>query len=176
MVTADAPEEPGRVRDPSLADAIIPLVTGWNLLPLLLLGVLSFRKVAAPLALTAAALFAGVLVLLQPQVVADFVGKDTGARTGLHQGIWLAMATGFSIRSGIGEVDRLLSRGGMHSMLLTVWLIIGAVTFGTLLEHFGLISRLVDPVIRAARSTGRLFAVETGAPQGAEVPADHART
>ncbi|MBV9448108.1 MAG: Na+/H+ antiporter NhaC [Streptosporangiaceae bacterium] len=134
-------------------------VNGWNLLPLLLLGVLSFRKVAAPLALTAAALFAGVLgAFLQPQVMADFVGKDTGAVVGSIKGIWLAMANGFSIRSGTGEIDRLLSRGGMHSVLLTVWLIIGAVTFGTLLEHFGLISRLVDPLIRAARSTGRLFA------------------
>jgi NhaC family Na+:H+ antiporter len=31
----------------------------------------------------------------------------------------------------------------MDSMLLTLWLIIGAVTFGALLEHFGLIARLV---------------------------------
>jgi NhaC family Na+:H+ antiporter len=30
--------------------------------------------------------------------------------------------------------------------------------FGALLEEFGLIARLVDPMIRAARSTGRLFA------------------
>lgn len=74
------------------------------------------------------------------------------------KGIWLAMANGFTIDSGIGEVDRLLSRGGMDSMLLTLWLIIGAVTFGALLEEFGLIGRLVDPMIRAARSTGRLFA------------------
>ena len=43
-------------------------------------------------------------------------------------------------------------------MLPTVWLIIGAVTFGTLLEEFGMIARLVDPLIRAARTTGRLFA------------------
>jgi Na+:H+ antiporter, NhaC family len=31
------------------------------------------------------------------------------------------------------------------------------VTFGTLLEHFGLITRLIDPLIRSAKSTGRLF-------------------
>jgi NhaC family Na+:H+ antiporter len=45
----------------------------------------------------------------------------------------------------------------MDSMLKTIWLIIGAVTFGVLLEHFGLISRLVDPLVAAAKSTGRLF-------------------
>jgi len=103
-------------------------------------------------------LFAGVLgAFLQPQVMSGFVGTGTGAVTGSIKGIWLAMANGFSINSGIGEIDRLLSRGGMDSMLKTVWLIIGAVTFGVLLEHFGLISRLVDPLLRAAKSTGRLF-------------------
>jgi len=110
------------------------------------------------LALIASTLFAGVLgAFLQPAVMADFVGKSTGAVVGSIKGIWLAMANGFSINSGIGEIDRLLSRGGMDSMLKTVWLIIGAVTFGVLLEHFGLISRLVDPLVRAAKSTGRLF-------------------
>lgn len=133
-------------------------ITPLNLLPLLLLGVLSFRKVPAVLSLTASTLFAGVLgAFLQPQVMAGFVGAATGAVAGSVKGIWLAMANGFSISSGIGEIDRLLSRGGMDSMLKTVWLIIGAVTFGTLLEHFGLISRLVDPLVRAAKNTGRLF-------------------
>src|SRR6516162_2234383 len=133
-------------------------ITPLNLLPLLLLGVLSFRKVPAVLALIASTLFAGVLgAFLQPQVMSGFVGTGTGAVTGSIKGIWLAMASGFSINSGIAEIDRLLSRGGMDSMLKTVWLIIGAVTFGVLLEHFGLISRLVDPLTRAAKSTGRLF-------------------
>jgi NhaC family Na+:H+ antiporter len=133
-------------------------ITPLNLLPLLLLGVLSFRKVPAVLALMTSTLFAGVLgAFLQPAVMGDFVGQGIGAVVGSIKGIWLAMANGFSINSGIGEIDRLLSRGGMDSMLKTVWLIIGAVTFGTLLEHFGLISRLVDPLIRAAKSTGRLY-------------------
>jgi len=72
--------------------------------------------------------------------------------------VWHAMATGFQMHSGVPEVDRLVSRGGMASMLPTVWLIIGAVTFGTLLEEFGLISRLIDPLIAAANTVGRLFA------------------
>lgn len=72
------------------------------------------------------------------------------------KGIRRAMANGFS-DSGIPLIDQLLSRGGMDSMLLTRWLIIGAVTFGALLEEFGLIARLVEPMIRSAKSTGRLF-------------------
>ena len=133
-------------------------ITPLNLLPLVLLAYLSIRKVPASLALTFAALFAGVLgAFLQPEVMSEFVAGSAGPVVESVKGIWRAMANGFSIDSGIGEIDRLLSRGGMDSMLLTLWLIIGAVTFGALLEAFGLIARLIDPLIAAARSTGRLF-------------------
>jgi NhaC family Na+:H+ antiporter len=131
-------------------------ITPLNLLPLLLLGYLSIRKLPAPFALLSAAIFAGILgAFLQPSVMEAFVG---GGVIDSIKGVWQAMANGFSIDSGIGEIDRLLSRGGMDSMLTTVWLIIGAVTFGALLEEFGLIARLVDPMIHAAKSTGQLFA------------------
>lgn len=133
-------------------------ITPVNLLPLVLLAYLSIRKVPASLALTFAALFAGVLgAFLQPQVMSGFVAGSAGPVIESIKGVWLAMANGFSIDSGIGEIDRLLSRGGMDSMLLTLWLIIGAVTFGALLEAFGSIARLIDPLIAAAKSTGRLF-------------------
>jgi NhaC family Na+:H+ antiporter len=134
-------------------------ITPLNLLPLLLLAGLSIRKVPASLALMTSALFAGLLgVLTQYGVVRAFVADPSldAVRAGI-QAVWQAMATGFTMESGIGDIDLLLSRGGMDSMLLTLWLIIGAVTFGTLLEEFGLIGRLIDPMVRAARSTGRLF-------------------
>jgi NhaC family Na+:H+ antiporter len=134
-------------------------ITPLNLLPLLLLGVLSFRKVPASLALACAALFAGALgAFLQPAVYRDFVNTGQPAVLTSIKAVWLALANGFSSNSGIAEIDQLLSRGGMDSMLSTLWLIIGAVTFGVLLEEFGLIGRLVNPLIRSARSTGRLFA------------------
>jgi NhaC family Na+:H+ antiporter len=140
----------------SLAD--IYHITPLNLLPLVLLAVLSIRKVPATLALMASALFAGVLgAFLQPDVMRDFVGTAHNAVTGAVKGIWLAMANGFSIDSGIAEIDRLLSRGGMDSMLMTLWLIIGAVTFGAIIEELGLVGRLVTPLIGWARTRGRLF-------------------
>jgi NhaC family Na+:H+ antiporter len=159
----------GLVRGPDVHDAVktsvelhslgdIYHITPLNLLPIVVLVVLSIRKVPATLALLASTLFAGILgAVLQPEVMRNFVGAGFVPVLGAIKGIWQAMATGFSIRSGIPEIDRLLSRGGMDSMLVTVWLIIGAVTFGTLIEEFGLISRLVNPLLSAARSTGRLF-------------------
>ncbi len=43
-------------------------------------------------------------------------------------------------------------------MLLTVWLIIGALVLGTLLDEFGLLAKLMTPVLLRARSTGQLIA------------------
>lgn len=133
-------------------------ITPLNLLPLLLLGFLSIRKVPASLALIYSALFAGLLgAFTQPDVTRDFVGGSGNVVIESIKGVWSAMANGFSIDSGISEIDQLLSRGGMDSMLLTLWLIVGAVTFGALLEEFGLIGRLIDPMIRSAKSIGRLY-------------------
>ncbi|KUI45028.1 sodium:proton antiporter [Mycobacterium sp. IS-1590] len=136
-------------------------ITPLNLLPLAVLVVLSVRKAPASLALLAASLWAGAqAVVLQHDVVEGFVRAIHGSANvivGSIQAVWRAMANGFTIDSGIGEIDRLLSRGGMDSMLLTIWLIIGAVTFGALLEQFGLIDRLVNPMIAAAKTTGRLY-------------------
>jgi NhaC family Na+:H+ antiporter len=133
-------------------------ITPVNLVPLLLLAYLSIRKIPATLALMASALFAGVLgAFLQPEVMSDFVGGTGNVVVESIKGIWQAMANGFEINSGIGEIDALLSRGGMDSMLLTLWLIMAAVTFGALLEEFGLIARLVNPMIAKAKSTGRLY-------------------
>jgi NhaC family Na+:H+ antiporter len=136
-------------------------ITPINLLPLLLLVILSIRKVPASLALLGSALFAGVqATVVQRDVVNGFVRHIHGSSNpvvGSIQAIWKVLANGFSTNTGIADIDRLLSRGGMDSLLLTIWLIIGAVTFGALLEQFGLIDRLINPLIGAATTTGKLY-------------------
>lgn len=132
-----------------------------NLLPLVLLIVLSVRKWPPYLALMTAALFAAVLAPFTQHdalmaFVAGFDGSGNPVVAGLQAG-WKAMANGFSADSGVSDIDRLVSRGGMDSMLLTIWLILGAVTFGALLERFGLISRIIDPMLARAKSRGRLY-------------------
>ena len=147
-------------------------ITPLALLPVVLLGVLSARKVPASLALLASTLFAGVLgAFLQPDVYRDFVTGAGNVVVESVQAVWLAMANGFDIDSGVADVDRLLSRGGMDSMLLTIWLILGAVTFGAMLEEFGLINRLVVPMIDRARTTGQLFLTVFGCGFGLNVVA-----
>jgi len=139
-------------------------ITPLNLLPLLALLLMSLKKAPSSLAILTAALFGGILgVFTQPDVVQRFVAEpDLAAPLVSIKAVWSAMATGFEARSGLSDVDALLSRGGMDSMLGTIWLIIGAVTFGTLLEEFGLLGKLIDPVIARARTDGQLIATTAG--------------
>ena len=139
-------------------------ITPLNLIPLVALLGMSLKKAPSSLAILTAALLGGALaVILQPAVVLRFVGEPELAAPLAHvKGVWKAMATGYAANSGIKDVDVLLSRGGMTSMLKTIWLIIGAVTFGTLLEEFGLLPKLIAPILARAHTTGRLFAVTAG--------------
>ncbi|UBF30466.1 Na+/H+ antiporter NhaC (plasmid) [Kovacikia minuta CCNUW1] len=134
-------------------------ITPLNLIPLVFLAFLSFRKVPASLAIMSAALVGGIMgTILQPQAILRFINDPAiGAPLGYIKGIWLALANGYQENSGISEIDQLLSRGGMDSMLLTLWIIIGAVTFGTLMEEFGLLAKLINPVLLRARTVGSLF-------------------
>ena len=135
-------------------------ITPLALAPMLLLGFLSYRKVPPSLAIMVAALVGGLTAIaLQPQAIIRFVNEpDTATPLVFIKGVWLAMASGFSENSGIADVDRLLSRGGMDSMLITLWIIIGAVTFGTIMEEFGMLAKLITPLLLRARTTGGLFA------------------
>jgi NhaC family Na+:H+ antiporter len=148
-------------------------ITPLNLLPLLLLVVLSFRKVRASLAILASALFAGLMAaILQRPAMAHMV-NDSRFWPPLEyvRAVWLVMANGYHLNSGVAEIDSLLSRGGMRSMLPTLWIIIGAVVFGTLLEEFNLIGKLINPILLRANTTGKLIAAVVGTAIGLNIVA-----
>ena len=56
-------------------------------------------------------------------------------------------------------VDALATRGGMSSMLTTIWLVMAAFAFGGVAEKIGVLDRLISPIVTVARSTGRLVAM-----------------
>jgi NhaC family Na+:H+ antiporter len=146
--------------------AVIEEIFRIGLLALVPLGVvviLAVRKVPPTLAITAGALTGGVMaVILQPQVVRDFVGDDSlSTPVVMVRGVWDAMATGFTLDSGSPGLDDLVSGGGMESMLNTVWLIIVALAFGGIMNHCGLLATLIEPLRRRARSDRGLL-VATG--------------
>jgi NhaC family Na+:H+ antiporter len=123
------------------------------------------------MAIMASALVAGLMAcFVQPEAVLRFIDDPAlGSPAVFIKGVWQAIASGYHANSGIPVVDTLLSRGGMDSMLLTIWLIIGALAFGTLLDEFGLLSKLVMPVLLRARTTGRLVGTVVGTAFGLNV-------
>ena len=71
--------------------------------------------------------------------------------------IYAAMATGYVSKTGFDAIDQLFSRGGMASLLTTVWLVLAALSFAAILEHAGFLERLLLPIVTRARSRGQLI-------------------
>ncbi|MEJ2521740.1 MAG: Na+/H+ antiporter NhaC [Gammaproteobacteria bacterium] len=140
------------------------LVETYNLSPLsliplvIVLGLALARFPALPVILAGALLGAVTAVLLQPDLVAAFGAGDGLPRPlAMLKGAWISLFDGYTSDTGNAAVDDLLSRGGMSSVLTTIWLILSALTFGAVLEHAGMLQRIIQGVIRSARSTGALI-------------------
>jgi len=134
-------------------------ISPLNLLPLLLLIFFAVRKFPPFLSILGSALLAGVMApFTQPDAVKAFVDDASlgAVATGI-KGVYAAMATGFVSKTGVESIDTLFSRGGMSSMLTTVWLVLAALSFGAVMEHAGFLERLLRPVVSRARSRGQLI-------------------
>ncbi|SED67800.1 Na+/H+ antiporter NhaC [Pseudomonas anguilliseptica] len=128
---------------------------GWHLLlPVALLLFLAVRQWAAFPAVFVAALLGGIFaVVFQPEVMARLADPAAGSLAPLKT-VWSALFAGYESNSGNPALDGLLSKGGMASMLTTVWLIICAMCFGGVLEKLG----LLQSTLHLAKSTSSLIA------------------
>lgn len=129
------------------------------LLPVLLVFVLAWRRVPA-LPTIAIGAMAGCLIagVFQQQAIGQFINNE--GISGLERtvrALWTSLFDGYQSSTGDEALDSLLSRGGMSSMLNTVWLIICAMTFGSVMEHIGLLQRLLTGILSKVRSTTGLI-------------------
>lgn len=129
-----------------------------NLLPLALLVVFTVKKAPPFLAILGSSLCAGILACFTQwdnvQAFVDEPGLPPVA-VGI-KGIYAAMANGYVSNTGNKAVDELFSRGGMASLLTTVWLVLAALSFAAILERAGFLERLLQPIVARARSRGKL--------------------
>jgi NhaC family Na+:H+ antiporter len=133
----------------------------WLFAPLLLVVLLAIFKMPPFTAIFLGALAGGVLaVCVAPERVIAFASAREGVPEwlALLKGVWLALASGYKASTGNAELDLLVTRGGMDSMLNTIWLIITALAFGGVVEKCGVLERLIAPVIERAKSAGALVA------------------
>jgi len=131
-----------------------------NLLPVLVLLLLGLKKYPAFLSILIGTLVGAlVAVVMQPQVITAFANDPSlGYGMAALKSVWSTMANGFTASSGYEQIDTLFSGGGMDSMLTTVWLILGAMSFGAMMDFGGFNSRLITPVISRVKSVGGMIA------------------
>lgn len=118
-----------------------PLVT---LLPVLVMAVLSYRRMPAEVSMTLCVLVAVVVAVWVQQtpltVVVNALWSNTPATT------------------GIANLDALLGRGGLYAMAWTLLLAFIAVALGGVLQGAGFILALLRGLIARIQSTGSLIA------------------
>ncbi|WP_181405095.1 Na+/H+ antiporter NhaC [Aestuariibacter sp. GS-14] len=127
------------------------------LVPLVVLLTLAVRKMPAFPAVAIGALLGGAwAIIFQGDVI---LGMKDGADSnvvGTVKVVWTALFDGVSFDTGDTTLDSLLSRGGMSSMLNTIWLIICAMSFGAVLERVGLLNRAVSAILHGAKTAGAM--------------------
>jgi Na+:H+ antiporter, NhaC family len=131
------------------------------LLPLLVMLGLVYKRFPAYPAIVISALMGALFALVfQGDAVVQLAGgvAENGRAVALVKGVWMSLFDGYVSNSGNEFLDALLSKGGMSSMLNTVWLIICALGFGGVLERTGILAYLLKLAMRGVSSAGSLIA------------------
>uniref|UniRef100_UPI003BA9EBF6 Na+/H+ antiporter NhaC n=1 Tax=Ningiella ruwaisensis TaxID=2364274 RepID=UPI003BA9EBF6 len=133
-------------------------IAWYNLIPLFALLALAINKVPAfPAVSIGAALGAIWALVFQTDLVSSMMSDSSFNPfiTSLMV-VWTALFDGVSFSTSDESLNDLLSRGGMSSMLNTIWLIICAMSFGAVLERVGLLTAIVSAALKGATSAGAM--------------------
>ncbi len=129
------------------------------LLPVAALLVMAQKRLPPiPTILAGASIGVVLALVFQQSAVLSLAGDTENVFLGLFKGTWQTLFDGFSLSSGNETLDDLMTRGGMSSMLNTVWLILCAMVFGAVMDHTGLLQCLVNYALSFVHSTGSLIA------------------
>ncbi|MCB1169451.1 MAG: Na+/H+ antiporter NhaC [Leptospiraceae bacterium] len=113
---------------------------------------LIYRRIpAVPAILMGSMLGAGFAAIFQTEALGFAGGKSMPAA------LLQSASNGLSFTTGQSNVDSLLSRGGMSSMLTTIWLILSAMFFAGIMEGSGMIHSIASSVLKRIHSTGGLI-------------------
>ena len=129
------------------------------LFPLLVVLFLAYKKMPAfPTVILGTLAGAISAAIFQFDNVVSFVHDDSlPPMVALVKGIWIAMFDGYVANTGDAVLDSLLSRGGMSSMVTTVWLILCAMAFGGVMEVTGLLARILENILKLVTGTSSLI-------------------
>ena len=149
--------EPGGAADLAPAQEITDALEGaftvniWLLIPLALTLALAVRRVPA-----IPALFIGALSAIPFGLHFQSSLQATSVAETLRL-LMTAAANGYSLTTGVTEIDSLMSRGGMESFLGTIWLIMAAMFFGGMMQASGSLDVIVRLLMTGAHTGGALM-------------------
>lgn len=117
-------------------------ISVWALVPIVLMLVCAWKKIPAILTILLNIAISIVMIEVQKPIALTKVAT--------------VIESGFIAKTGNQQIDALLSRGGIESMMPTVSLIILTLSLGGLLIEFGLISTVMAEVSKKMTSAPKL--------------------
>lgn len=149
--------DPAKVQDVISQSFNISL---WAFVPVILIFVLSSMRLSGYITLMLSSIV-GVIVaaFTQHDLIISIADNPSLPYLGavLKAAIEIS-GHGFHLDSGIQQMDQLFSGGGTFAMFETVWLILIASSFGAIVDYTGMIQRIIEPVIKLAKSASALIA------------------
>jgi len=151
------------------------LTENFTLNPLMLLPVVALLVMAnkrfppIPTIMAGATLGVILALIFQRPAILALASDVASVPLALFKGVWYTLFDGFVLSSGNETLDDLMTRGGMSSMLNTVWLILCAMVFGAVMDHTGLLRTLVDYALSFVNSSGSLIATTIATCIGANI-------
>ena len=120
------------------------MIHWYTVVPLLVLFLLTMMRIPALMTLAASSAVA---------VVISFFHQSFGASE-----VFKILFEGFVSTTGIVEIDELLSRGGVNSMLFTVGLVLLALSMGGLLFTLGIVQALLSKIEKLLKKVSSVIA------------------
>lgn len=134
----------------------------WLLtLPVIILGLVKMKVPALPALLAGVILGIIYVILFQGELLMSLTKGSLSLKTGYEQ-ILSVVFDGFKMESGNAVIDKLFTRGGMSSMLNTVWIILMAMIFGGMMEVTGMLNTIAQKILSLVRGVGSLAAATVG--------------
>ncbi|WZL72921.1 Na+/H+ antiporter NhaC [Clostridiaceae bacterium 35-E11] len=115
------------------------------LIPAILVIVLAVNKKPAIPTLLGSALLAGILAMI--------FQKGVTVKNVLY-----AMHYGYQSETGIEIIDKLLTKGGLNSMMWSISLILVALSFGGVLQKLEVMDAIIEKLLKYIRTVGSLVA------------------
>ncbi|MEA3450635.1 MAG: Na+/H+ antiporter NhaC [Bacteroidota bacterium] len=128
------------------------------LVPIILIVIIIKKVPPLPSLLIGTLLGAVAAVIFQPEIIEQIANTTGNYAKASYISSMQAMYGDIQLQTGDAVIDDLFHTSGMSGMLLTIWLILSAMTFGGVMESSGLLLRITEEIVKFAKSTGSLVA------------------